>query len=388
MKPELIKKFKQVRKLFPHTGDSIYLNTASYCAFSSTVADAIDNMVKYQLESKRDSTALVFNTADELRSDFAKLIGARKSEIGLGWTTSHGINVAAYGLPMKKGDEVLISDVEFPAIPYVFKGAAQNRGWKIRYIKARNGFFDIGNFKKAITKRTKALALSSVQFFNGYKNDLQTISEICKKHGIFFIVDGIQGMGVEPINVHKLGIDIFMSGCQKWMLSPQSSGFFYVADEIRDRMAQPFMSWHEVDWKMNFSDLFKFDLPIFESAHRFEMGYYNVFGIMGMKAAVKIFQDLGIKNIRTHNHALIDRLAAYIDRDDFYRITCSMEPKHRSSIFTFTCQDYKKLHQQILKRGIVCSLREGSIRISPHLYNNENDIDGLIEVLDCFAKKN
>ena len=387
MKPEMINNFKKIRKLFPHTEKSIYLNTASYCAFSTTVAEAVDSIVKFQLDSDRDSTALIFNTADELRSDFAKLIGARKREIGLGWTTSHGINVAAFGLPVKNGDEVIVSDVEFPAIPYTFKGASQTKGWKVKFIKSKDRCFDIGEFEKAITKKTKALALSSVQFFNGYKNDLKTISEICKKHGLYFIVDGIQGMGVEPINVRKLGIDIFTSGCQKWMLAPQGSGFFYVSDDIRERLDQPFMSWHEVDWQLNFSDLFKFDLPIFDSAHRFENGYYNVFGILGMKEAVKIFQELGIKNIREHNHALIDRVVDYIQRDGFYQITCSMVPQQRSSIFTFTCRDYQKLHERILKRGIICSLREGSIRISPHLYNNENDIDCLIEVLESFSKQ-
>ena len=100
-----------------------------------------------------------------------------------------------------------------------------------------------------------------------------------------------------------------------------------------------------------------------------------------------MWTDLGIDRISEHNHALIDRLAAYVDATDYYRITSSMEPLHRSSIFTFTCPNVEELHREILKEKIILVRREGSIRVSVHLYNDESDIDRLIEVLDRFAKK-
>ncbi|MCP4677079.1 MAG: aminotransferase class V-fold PLP-dependent enzyme, partial [Deltaproteobacteria bacterium] len=240
----------------------------------------------------------------------------------------------------------------------------------------------IDELQKKISKRTRVLSLSYVQFFNGYKNDLKTISEICRKHRMYLVIDGIQGMGAEPLNVRKLGIDVFTSGCQKWMLSPQGCGFFYLADEIRDRIKPPFMSWLGVDWKVKFDDLFYYDKPYFDSARRFELGYYAVLNILGMKAAVEIFQDLGIANIQRHNHALIDRLAAYIRANPFYRITCSMTPKHRSGIFTFSCDNVDQLHRKLLKNGIILVNREGSIRVSVHLFNNERDIDKLTDLLD------
>jgi len=385
MNDKLINKFSHYRKQFSHVGQVSYFNSAAYCPFCDPVKEAIEENLALRAAGDRDESRLVRATQDALRGDFARLIGARKREIGLGLSTSQGLNIAAFGLPLGKSDEVLLSDVEFPALVYIWRAAAEAKGFKIKLLPSKDRCFDIEALEKAITKKTRVLALSSVQFFNGFKNDLARISEICKANGVWLIVDGIQGMGVEPINVRKLGIDIFASGCQKWMLSPQGCGFFYVSDEIRDRISHPFMSWLGVDWKGEYTDLFRYDLPWFDSSRRFELGYYASLNILGMKAAVEIFKDLGIANIRRHNHTLIDRLACYIKSNPFYRISCSMEPRHRSSIFTFTCPRVAELHRILLKKRIILVRREGSIRVSVHLFNSEEDIDRLIAVLDRFS---
>jgi len=387
MKEDFAVKFRKARSLFDHTRKVTYFNSASYGPFCRPVCDAVRANLDQRAAAERDDSHDAFVTSDELRRDYARMIGAAKKQVGIGLNTSFGLNIAAFGLLLKRGDEILISDVEFPAVVYTWRAAAERRGLKIKQLRSKDRFFDIDELQKKISKRTRVLSLSYVQFFNGYKNDLKTISEICKKHRMYLVVDGIQGMGVEPLNVRKLGVDVFTSGCQKWMLSPQGCGFFYLADDIRDRIKPPFMSWLGVDWKMNFNDLFYVDKPYFDSAQRFELGYYAVLNIMGMKAAVEIFQDLGISNIQRHNHALIDRLADYIRSDPFYRITCSMTPKHRSCIFTFTCDHVDKLHRKLLKNKIILVNREGSIRVSVHLFNNARDIDRLTDVLDSFSRK-
>jgi len=387
MKTDIAARFREVRELFEHTRKVVYFNSASYGPFCNPVRDAIRANLDIRAAADQDDSHDAYDTADQLRVDYAKLIGAAKKQVGIGLNTSFGLNIAAFGLPLKPGDEVMVSDIEFPAVIYAWRAASETRGLKLRIIKSRNGGFDVDDFRKKIGKHTKILSLSYVQFHNGYKNDLKTLSEICRKHGIYFIVDGIQGMGTEPINVRKLGIDLFTSGCQKWLLAPQGCAFFYLADSIRDKIKPPFMSWLGVDWKMNFSDLFHMDRPYFDSARRFELGYYVVLNLLGMKAAVKIFQELGIANIQRHNHALIDRLADYIRGNSFYRITSSMEPKHRSSIFTFTCDPVRELHRTLLKEKIILVNREGSIRVSVHLFNNEADIDRLTGVLEKFARK-
>jgi cysteine desulfurase/selenocysteine lyase len=387
MKDDLNAKFAAVRDLFPHTKRLIYFNSASFGPFCTPVRDAIAENIELRVAAEIDDSKLTFDTADELRSDYAGLLGVPKRCVGLGLNTTFGLNLAAFGLPLKRGDEILLSDVEFPAAPYTWRAAAEARGLKIRFLKSTNRSFDIDEFPRHIGKRTRVLCLSYVQFFNGYKNDLKTIAEICRKHDLYFVVDGIQGMGAEPINPAKLGIDVFASGCQKWMLAPQGCGLFYLSDRVRDTITPPFMSWLGVDWKLNFNDLFYFDREYFDSARRFEMGYYVTTNLLGMKAAVGLFQKLGIANIQRHNHALIDRLADYIKTNSYYRITSSMVNKHRSSIFAFACDDLRGLHRRLLDEKMILVKREGSIRVSVHLYNDETDINRLISVMDDFARR-
>lgn len=385
MNSEFESKFAMVRKEFPHAPRVTYFNSASYGPFCTPVAKAITDNCQLRLEADKDDSHDAFAALDNLRLTFATMTGARQSEIGIGSSTSFGINIAAYGLPLNKGDEVILSDTEFPALIYTWREAAKSRGLKLKFLPSSNRCFDIEKFKENLTARTRVLAISYVQFFNGYKNDIEQISNICKKHNIYLIVDGIQGMGVEPINLRTLGVDIFTSGCQKWMLSPQGGGFFFIADKIRNELTLPFTSWLSADWKVSFTELLDYERPLFDSAQAFEMGYYAVLNILGMSAAAKLIQSLGIENIQEHNHGLIDQLVDYIKANDFYAITSSMEEKHRSSIFTFTCPDFKKLHRQLLNEKIMLVQREGSIRVSVHLFNNRSDIDKIITVLKKFS---
>ncbi|HQL23241.1 MAG TPA: aminotransferase class V-fold PLP-dependent enzyme, partial [candidate division Zixibacteria bacterium] len=145
-------------------------------------------------------------------------------------------------------------------------------------------------------------------------------------------------------------------------------------------------SWLGVEWHQKFGDLFRYDREFLATAARFELGYYVELNLAGMRESAAMFRELGTRNIQRHTRALIDRLADYIRGHKFYRITSSMEPKHRSSIFTFTCDRFRDLHKELYRRKITCVHREGSIRISVHFFNNEDDIDKLIAVLDRFAE--
>lgn len=379
---KLIDKFEQARKLFPHTENVIYFNSASYGPFSTKLSDAIKDNLDLRTSAIRDDSHDAFEMRMKLRAQYARMIGAAEREVGLGMSTSFGLNVAAFGLPFEEGDEILLSDVEFPAAVYTFQGAAKERGLVTKLVKSKDRCFDLEAFEKSITPKTKALCLSFVQYFNGFKNDLKKIGEICRKHNLYFVVDGIQGMGAEPIDVKEIGCDIFSSGGQKWLLAPQGCGFFYLSDEIRDKLRNPYVSWLSADWNVEFTDLFRYNLPYFDSAERFELGYYAVLNLIGMKQSADLIEDLGIENIRQHNHELIDTLADYIKQSDRFTITSDMSEKHRSSIFTFTGDNLEQVHRYLLDNNITLVRREGSIRVSIHLYNNEEDVKRFIDVLE------
>jgi len=324
----------------------------------------------------------VFAALDNIRTNGAKIFGCRTSEVGFGFNTTFGINLAAFGLPLKAGDEVLLSDVEFPANVYPWL-ELKSRGIKVKFLKSSNGFFDIDGFQKSINKKTRVLSLSFVQFFNGYRNDLETIGKICREHNLFFIVDAIQGAGAEPMQVNKWHVDIASAGAQKWLLASQGSGLFYISENMKKKLVAPWRSWLGVDWECNWSNLRDFGRPFESSARQYEMGTYPSSLVMSLDWSLDFITNLGIKNIQHHNHALLDRLIAYLEDEPFYRITSSLDKKHRSSILSFTSDkaDISQVHQKLSQKKIMTSLREGSIRISAHLYNDDNDMNRLIASL-------
>jgi len=387
-KQEITRKFNSARNLFPITQQKngiTYFNSASTGPLCKPVKNTLDEYYDYSQYLHYSIDVDAFAALANIRKLGARLIGARQDEIGFGFNTGFGLNIAAFGLPLKAGDEVLLSDIEFPSNVYPWLTLKQ-RGVKVKFVKSINGFFDIENFIKAINRKTRVLSLSFVQFFNGYKNDLRIIGDICQEKGIYFVVDGIQGCGVETINVHRCNIDIFSSGAQKWLLSPLGTGLFYIKKELQNKLCKPFASWLSVDWGVDFSDLFHYDLPFFNSARRYEMGTYPYAHVFAMQAALELIDSLGVRSIQKHNHILLDILIDYLNSSGFYKIKSSLENKHRSSILSFTCPEVYTVHQALAKSKIICAYREDAIRVAVHLFNNKSDIRRLISVLRTHMK--
>lgn len=373
---------KKVRALFPHTKKSAYFNVASSGPLPDPAYKILEVNYRRAQMAVLGNQEELFTSLENIRKEGAKIFGCKPSEAGFGFNTTFGINLAAFGLPLKPGDEVLLHDVEFPANVYPWL-ELRNRGIKIKFIKNNNGYFDIDAFKKAITHKTRALSISFVQYFNGFKVDLAEIGRICKKHNIFFVVDVMQGAGAEPMHLSKWGVDIASAGAQKWLLSNQGTGIFYISEEMKKKIIAPWRSWLGVDWKCNWADLRDFGRDFDSSARQFEMGTYPSQHLQSLEWSLHFINELGIANIQKHNYALLDKLIAYLQDQDFYTLTSSIEMKHRSSILTFKPikGDVTTIHRFLLKRGIVTAVREGSIRVSVHLYNDDGDIDKLIAAL-------
>ena len=290
-------KFQSAREMFPHTTDIVYCNTAAYGPLPEKTKKAIVENIDLRLAVKKEDIRQMYALKDTLRDDFAILIGAEARQIGLSMNTSTGLDLAAYGLPLKEGDEILVSDVEFPAAVYAWRGASEAKNLNLTFVTSNDREFDLGELEKAISHKTRVIIVSFVQFFNGYKINLAGISELCKKHGIYFVVDAIQGVGAEPINVKEFGIDILACGCQKWLLSPYGSGFFYVSDSVKDKLVPQSITWHAADWQLNHTDLFKYDLPYFDTAEKFEAGYYATLNMLGMNVAIYTLLEFCFENL-------------------------------------------------------------------------------------------
>jgi cysteine desulfurase/selenocysteine lyase len=369
------------RKEFPFTDKLIFLNHASFGPLPQRSWDATEDYYKHlRLEKIKDMDKVAFEKLDEIRALVAEMIKARPEEIAFATNTSYGLNVAAWGLDLKPGDKILLPDVEFPANTYPWTNLRQ-KGIEVEFVPSTDRCFDTEKFIKAIDAKTKVLSLSFVQFFNGFRIDLKTIGEICQEKDIFFVVDGIQGIGNLDLDVKECKIDLLASGAQKWLMSSLGTGFLYLSSEAKKKINTSFFGWMGIDWKLNFSDLLRFDLQPFPSARKFEIGTFPYAGIWTMHESIKMLFEIGTENIEAHNRALLDLLIEHL-RKKRYRITTSVDALHRSSILSFSGDNIEDLHRKLRKNNIIVSLREGSIRVAPHFYNTQDEMEKLIGLLD------
>ncbi len=373
-----------VRNDFYGLDQKTFFNNASYAPVLKPVKQAIDNYLGQVMNLNVGDVEAKTHLAN-IRRDAAALIGAHSDEIEFAINTSWGLNLAVLGLDWEAGDEVLMPDNEFPSVPYPFK-ALEDRGVVIKYIPTPDRNFSFDEMTKLVTKRTRVLSISFVQYFNGFRNDLKRLGEFCKERDIYFIVDAIQGLGVCPFNVKECHIDLLACGAQKWLLSPLGSGFFYVSRDAK-RPLKPYTGWLGIDWNLNYTDLIHFDRDAFADCRRFNLGTYPYIQLWGMSAALQYILKLGVQNIFDHNLALIDQLIRFVRHDDYYRINGTLEPAHLSQIVNISSPANELLQKHLLKNDFLLVYREGGVRVAVNFYNTHEEINRLIEVLKQFKEK-
>ncbi len=372
----------RVRDDFYGLDHKTFFNNASYAPLLKPVKERIDQYFSGIMQlDVGDAEAKEMHT--NIRRNCAKLIKADVDEIEFAINTSIGINLAVLGLDWRAGDEILMPDNEFPSVPYPFR-ALTDRGVVVKYLPSRNRNFDFASLESAVSPRTRMLAISFVQYFNGFRNDLKELGEFCKQRDIFFLVDAIQGLGACPLDANCCQIDLLSCGAQKWLLSPLGSGFFYVSQRAKQRLNSLSTGWLGVDWRLKYSDLMHFDRDPFADARRYNLGTYPYLQLWGMAAATEYLLGIGVENIFAHNSALIDRLLTYLREDDYFVVNSSQELRHRSQIISIASPANETLHKHLLQDGFMLVYREGGVRVAVNFYNTLDEIDRLIASLKSF----
>ena len=371
--------FSRYRAEFPITRRFTYLNHASHGPMSLRVWRAIDGFLDRAVHTEHVHDETSFRKMDECRALLAGMLKCETGEIGMGYDATFGLNVAAHGLDLRTGDEVLLSDVEFPANVYPWL-ALGRKGVKVRFFKAREGFADLESIERRITPRTRILALSWVQYFNGYRTDLRAVSDLCREKGIFFVVDGMQGVGALDLNVRQAGVDFLSAGGVKWLLSPHGSGFFFISKRMLPRLKPSFAGWLGVDWNTDWENLRDYRRKPFSDARKFELGSHPYQDLYGFREALGMLAEVGMKRVENSILGLTGRLLDYL-RDSPYKIRSSLAARHRSGIISFTGKRDDALMDALKHEKIIVSYREGGVRVSPHFYNSDEEVDRLIAVL-------
>ncbi|HYF03836.1 MAG TPA: aminotransferase class V-fold PLP-dependent enzyme, partial [Patescibacteria group bacterium] len=272
MKPQLFPEdvLLKARALFPHIASGrIYLNHAATSPLSTRVVAAVQTHLNNRSSGAIDDYWTTLEKITELRKNIATLINAESStRIAFTPSTTDAINIVASGIKWKRGDRVLLNDMEFPANVYPYR-ALKRRGVEVDVIPSENNRITPEMIERFLKLETRVVALSAVQFLTGFRADLQAIGEICRKRNIILAVDAIQAVGAVKLDVQKMNIDALAAGAQKWQMSPHGSGFLYVTEKLQQEITEQNIGWLSVENPWNFFD---FDQPLDPTARRYEGG--------------------------------------------------------------------------------------------------------------------
>jgi cysteine desulfurase/selenocysteine lyase len=367
---------------FPWTGATTYLNNASIGPIPERTRLALDAFnAKRTAPHLLPDRDLMAGLADA-RAAAARLIGAAPDEIALGTNTTTGINVAARAFPLERGDIVLVSDREFPANVYPWMNL-RDRGVTAELVPVRaDGFPDEARMLERVTDpRVKILAISFVQFSNGYRADIGTLGAACRASGTWLVVDGIQGLGNSPLDVRETPVDVLATGGQKWLLSPWGSGFTYVRRELIPMLTPSSVGWMAFEGTDDFNNLVKYNPALRQDARRFEVGTIPFQDLVGMTTSLGMINDLGVDAIAAYTRALAEPLITWAMSHEV-RLVSPSDERHRSAILCIAPPNAADVHRRLKAAGVVCVLREGAIRLSPHFYSTIEEMDKVLDVLD------
>lgn len=315
---------------------------------------------------------------EEVRSLAGRLLDADLLDIAFIKNTSEGIGIIAEGFPWKPGDNVVTAAEEYPANIYPWMNVA-SRGVEFRTVPSRDGRIWIDDIRSYIDGRTRLISLSYVEFASGFRNDLDAVGALCRERGIFFFVDAIQGLGVLPLSMRQTPIDFLAADGHKWLLGSEGAGILYVRRELVDMLHPVGIGWNSVIGARNFG---KIDFRLKPNSGRWESGSLNVGGIAGLGASLELLLEITIPLIRERVIELTDYLCDRAEKIGL-EVYSSRRPEDKSGIVSLVVPnaDPVLLVRKFKKEGVVINQRAGRLRVSPHFYNNHDEIDRLIDLL-------
>lgn len=367
-----------VREQFPITRNYNFQNHAAVAPLSRPAADAAREYLDHSLEHSYIDGDF-FKRVDQVRAQAARLIGAKTDEVTFSKNTSDGISMVANGLSWSTGDNVVITNAEFPANVYAWQ-ALRSRGVEVRMVLEEDGRIPLERIVESIDARTRVVAISSVQFASGFRTDLATLGEHCAAKGVFLCVDAIQSLGAFPIDVEAMKIDFLAADGHKWLCAPEGVGIFYVSKQVQGHLRPTSVGWLSMKNPFAFG---KYRFEFADSAKRYDNGSYNLAGIFALGGALSLIEEIGAENISKRILALTDRLVEGL-RGKGYRMVSSRSPSEASGIVAFRSddEDLEAIRKHLEEEHhIVIAVRCGRLRASPHFYNTEAEIDQLIEAL-------
>lgn len=369
----------EFRQHFSAVRNSVYLNSAAIGPLSDEAKSAALSAIEEQAVRGSRFIDRYEATLSRIRVGVAKLIGARPGEIAFVRNTVEGLSTVASGLDWKSGDNVVASGIEFSGNVYPWLNMAKH-GVELRFVPSYDGAVRVSDLIGAVDDRTRLITVSLVQFGNGYRVDLDALGAFCQAQNIRLMVDGIQGIGIVPVDVTKAGVDFLACGVQKWLCAPMGLGFLYVRQERLSEISLTEIGHNSmVPAEGTYRD---YKLALRPDARRFEAGLMSFASICGLDASLTLIEKVDVKTLHAHVTALTGRLVAGL-RDRGFVMGSPQDPADGAGIVAFRRQGWPVESQEsrMLAKGITIAVREHAVRVSCHGFNTQDEIDMFLGAL-------
>jgi selenocysteine lyase/cysteine desulfurase len=362
-----------VRGEFPAVADRLYLNAAYIAPVPRVVAAAGRAFVDAKME-RPISLGDMQRDADKVRAQYAALVGASPDEIAFLYSTSEGENIVARGLGLARGDNVVVDELHYNTTFVLYRELERTVGIELRIVKARDGAAEAKDFAPHVDRRTRLVSVAWVSHQNGYRHDMRPIADLAHAHGAYCYVDGVQAVGMFPIDVRTSGIDFMASGTYKWLLGSFGVAPFFIRRDLLDRI--PLDRHGALHVARELGD---HRYEIHRTAKRFDYATPAFGPIYQLGAALSFLERVGVPAIEGHTVALADRLNRGL-RDMGARVQTPLG--NRSSIVSFAVDPARDAAASFAKAGCDVSVREGGrqVRVSPALFNTVDEIDRFLSL--------
>lgn len=365
-----------LRNRFPVFENRTYINSCSYGALSIDVMNALKSYMDNRLQKGADWESWVGKN-EQVRSAVAEFLGADSDEIAVTTSASAGINALASALPFNSDrNKVVISDYEFPTTAQIWY-AQEQRGARVVRAQEHDGYVPPESYEALIDDNTRLVVITQVCFRNGAKLDIPAISEIARQHGALVMIDGYQGLGTMQFNAHLAQADFVVGGAVKYLLGTAGIGFLYVRQSLIHSLVPTTTGWFAQ------ADIMAMDNSRYDpspTARRFEAGTPPVPNCYAAAAGLGIIEEVGMQHIERRIAELTESIKQRA-REAGYAFGMPDSPDRHGAMITLRSTDENALVAALESDNVVTSCRGGNLRISPHFYNDETDLEALFNAL-------
>jgi selenocysteine lyase/cysteine desulfurase len=363
---------------FHDFGGATYLNCAFHGAMPRVASEAVERALELKKTPHLIRDEDHFTYPDAYREAMAEMIGAAKDDVAVTNSATQGTMILVGGLDWREGDEVIVPSGEFPSNLFPWRSLA-DRGVVVKEVDLSEGALALERIEAAMTPRTRVVSVSWVHYSSGVRLDLVPIGTLCHDNDVLFAIDGSQGIGAIPFDIRTTPVDLIACAGYKWLLAPYGVGFAWVAPGLSEHLAVTNVNWFTLEGSRNFANLSECELTYQPGARRFDVNEPgNFFNMAGAAASAHYLLQVGPENAHVHSQSLLARVVENLPSS--MRSLADPDPRYRSNILCLAGSD-DATFDRLRAADIYLSRREGSLRVSPHLYNTEADINRLLDAL-------